>query len=270
MPSTRPNILIATPCYGGLITHIYVHSILKLVGYAAKNGFNIGLFTADDSLITRGRNALVTKFLDVETATHLMFIDADIGFAPEYVHRLLDLDEEVAAGMYPVKVIDWSKLRAATGPASTEQELRESGLHFVGTPCVGSEREERRGFVTGRYAGTGFMLIKRSAIERTIAAYPETRYRTMHTSPPVNEGSPNLYNLFDCMIEPETGVYLSEDYTFCHRFRRIGGKVWLDTESKLRHVGVMEFQGSPMTEIAKYAAPATGARDENAATVAAE
>ena len=40
-------------------------------------------------------------------------------------------------------------------------------------------------------------------------------------------------------------MYLSEDYTFCHRFRAIGGKVWLDTRSRIRHVGSMEFAGSP-------------------------
>jgi hypothetical protein len=252
------------------MTHTYVHSLLKLIGYAGKNGFSISLFTVDDSLITRSRNTLLTHFLDAEAATHLMFIDADIGFDPEQVHRLLALEEEVVAGMYPVKVIDWAKMRAAAGASTTEEELRESGLHFVGVPCAGSEREERSGFVTGVYAGTGFMMIKRSAIDRMIAAYPETRYRVLHTAPAPAHPSPHLYNLFDCMIEPETGAYLSEDFTFCHRFRRIGGKIWLDTESRLRHVGVMEFKGSPAVEITKYDAPATAALDEKKAPAAAE
>ena len=56
------------------------------------------------------------------------------------------------------------------------------------------------------------------------------------------------------MIEPETGTYLSEDFTFCHRFRKIGGKVWIDTQSRLRHVGSTEFQGRALVEMAKYGA----------------
>jgi hypothetical protein len=110
------------------------------------------------------------------------------------------------------------------------------------------------------------MMIKRSAIERLMAAYPETRYRAMQTYPtPKEEGSP-FYNLFDCMIEPETGVYLSEDFTFCHRFRKLGGKVWLDTESRLHHVGSMDFHGHVAPEVTKH--DARPCAEESEATAA--
>jgi hypothetical protein len=250
MAPTRPNVIIATPCYGGLMSHIYVHSLLKLTGRAVRHGITIGVLTAaHDSLITRSRNALVARFLDNPDGTHLFFVDADIGFQPESVLRLLDLDVEMAAGMYPVKAIDWAKLRAAADLGATGEELRSAGLNFVGVPCTGIDREEQSGFVTGKYAGTGFMMLKRSAVERMVKEYPETRYRAAQTFPKPAVESSNLYNLFDCMIDPETGVYLSEDYTFCHRFRRIGGKVWLDTQSQLRHEGAMEFSGCPDVEM---------------------
>ncbi len=266
MTSSKANIVIATPCYGGLMTHVYVNSLLKLTGSTHRYGFSLGLFTAaHDSLITRARNALVKSFLDATAATHLMFIDADIGFEPEAVNRLLAFDEDVVAGMYPVKVVDWSKMSGAVRPGMTDQELRESGLHFVGVPCTGSEREERGGFVTGTYAGTGFMMIKRSAIERLIAAYPETRYRAMQTYPAPKEDGTPFYNLFDCMIDPATGTYLSEDFTFCHRFRKIGGKVWLDTESRLHHVGSMDFHGHGAVQITKHETKLRAEHDELAA-----
>ncbi len=265
MTDPKPNILIATPCYGGLMTHVYVHSLLKLMSAAGKYGFSAGLLTAaHDSLITRSRNALVKSFLESPTATHLMFIDADIGFEPEAVHRLLSLGEEVAAGMYPLKVVDWSKMSASARAGMSPEALRLSGMHFVGVPCSGSEREERGGFVTGKYAGTGFMLIRRSAIERLVAAFPETRYRTMHTYPAQPAGAP-YYNLFDCMIDPETGEYLSEDFTFCHRFRKLGGKVWLDTESRLCHVGAMEFRGDTAVETTRIAPPRADVEEAAAA-----
>ncbi len=50
------------------------------------------------------------------------------------------------------------------------------------------------------------------------------------------------------LIDPETGGYLSEDFTFCHRWRRIDGKIWLDTKGRLKHVGSYEFDGSPGPE----------------------
>jgi hypothetical protein len=253
MPASKPNVIIGTACYGGLVTHVYVHSMLKLMSAKGKQPFTLGLVTsAHDSLITRSRNALLKTFLDNATATHLLFIDADIGFEPEAVHRLLEHDEDIVAGMYPVKVIDWTRMSTMLQPGMTPEALRQVGTHFVGVPCTGAEREERGGFVTAVYAGTGFMMVKRSAIERLVEAYPETRYRTMQTFPASPQSGAPYHNLFDCMIEPETGVYLSEDFTFCHRFRKIGGKVWLDTQSRLHHVGSAEFYGDPATEIAKY------------------
>jgi len=251
--TSKPCIMIATPCYGGLVTHGYVISLLKLMASPGKRAFGL-LTAAHDSLITRSRNTLVKSFLDVPHATHLFFVDADISFEPEAVHRLAAFDEELVAGMYPVKVLDWSTMSAGARPGMTEKALRESGLRFVGVPCVGAERETRGDFVTGKYAGTGFMMIKRCAIERLIAAHPETRYTGMQTFPAPSPGGAPYHNLFDCMIDPETGTYLSEDFTFCHRFRQLGGKVWLDTESQLRHVGSMDFQGSPAVEMAHYAA----------------
>ena len=47
------------------------------------------------------------------------------------------------------------------------------------------------------------------------------------------------------MIEPDTGIYLSEDYTFCRLWRNLGGKIWLDTQGALMHVGPHEFCGAP-------------------------
>jgi len=85
---------------------------------------------------------------------------------------------------------------------------------------------------------------KFGGLEKLVAAYPETKYKSAHINEPPSD---NRYNLFDCAVAPETGIYLSEDYTFCQRWRKLGGKVWLDMRSPLKHVGAYEFQGTPVT-----------------------
>lgn len=244
MPA-KPFVLIGTPCYGGLVAQGYMESVIQLMVYAAAQGFEMTLaLNGQDSLITRSRNKLVSAFLDMPQATHLMFIDADIVFRPEYVGRMLRFDQDVAAGMYPIKNFDWplARQRLAAQPG---KDMGEAGLNYVGLPCTGNEREEKDGFVTGIYAGTGFMLIKRAALERLIAAHPETKYSLAHTYPRVAQQSSNQYALFDCMIEPGTNIYLSEDFAFCRRWRQLGGKVWLDTQSRLGHIGTYRFEGTP-------------------------
>jgi hypothetical protein len=194
----------------------------------------------NDSLITRARNSLVRTALDNPATTHLMFIDADIGFTLDQVARMISFDREVVAGMYPLKLIHYDE--AVLARVRAGEPLQTAQIRYVGAPFADERRREEDGFVTAEYAGSGFMLIKREAIERMIEAYPETRYTAAHDRA-FPSRSPNQYALFDCVIDPETGEYLSEDYTFCRRWRAIGGEVWLDARSALIHVGPREFHG---------------------------
>jgi hypothetical protein len=242
--------MVATPCYGGLLNQGYVESIVQLIGYAATHGFGVNLvMNGHDSLITRSRNKLVSMFLDMPQATHLMFIDADIVFKPEYVLRMLNFDQDVVAGVYPVKGIDWAQVQRKLTPDITQDKLQEAGLNYVGLPYPKAEGEERNGFITAAYAGTGFKLIKRAVFERMIAAYPETKYQVAQTFPRALKNSGNQYALFECMIDPMTGVYLSEDFAFCQRWRKLGGKIWLDTQSHLKHIGVYTYGNGGTTQM---------------------
>jgi hypothetical protein len=239
----QPHLVVATPCFGGLVGQRYMQSAIALLQYGTQMGLQVSIeLLGYDSLITRSRNALVARFMDTPTATHLLFVDADTGFNVEQVLRMLHFDQDIVAGMYPLKLIDWDE--AALTRARRGEPVETAPLRYVGTPCEGAALEQQDGFITGQYAGTGFMMIKRQTLERMMSAYPHTRYTAAHTAA-VPSRSPHQYALFDCMIDPDNGHYLSEDYTFCRRWRDIGGKLWLDTKGELIHVGPHEFLGQP-------------------------
>src|SRR5579863_255796 len=87
---TKPFVVVATPCFGGLVNQGYMLSVLKLLQQAAGGEFELDIvLLGGDSLITRSRSVLVSRFLDNPRATHLMFIDADIAFEPRQFLRLL-------------------------------------------------------------------------------------------------------------------------------------------------------------------------------------
>lgn len=240
---SKPLIVVGTPCFGGLVSQDYTMSLLNLQAAAAQQGFDVAVvMLGNDALITRGRSAIVARFLDNPATTHLLFVDADITFSVEQVTRMLKFDKDFVAGLYPAKIIDWNQLAQRFG--RSEESLDEAGLAYVGALCEGAEARRENGFATGTYAGTGFQLIKRRVFERMIAAYPETKYKALHAFPRPSQPSDNLYALFDCMIEPETGVYLSEDFAFCRRWRAIGGEIWLDLDSKLNHSGSYTYRGN--------------------------
>lgn len=242
------RLFVATPCFGGQVSSLYAASLLKLQqAVAARPPMTVRfVMRPDDSLITRARATLVTSFLDDPLATHLLFIDADIGFEPDQVFRLLDVDVDMAAAVYPLKRIDWDKTRRAL--AAEVPNPAAAALNYVVELDGPGEPEMRGGFVKVRYAGTGFLLIRRGVIERMCARHPELKFRRDFSAPgQAVADSPNRYALFDCLID-EDGNYLSEDYSFCRRWRDMGGEIWADLSSRLSHVGSTTYHGDLATQ----------------------
>lgn len=238
---STPMIFIATPCFGGLVTTNYMMSVLKLMLYAGTHGFSISLnVLGRDSLISRARNRLVAQFMSMSEATHLMFIDSDIAFEPDLVHRMLMFGQDVVGGMYPAKALCWD----SPAQMSKREPPQTATLQYVGKFCEGHELERRGPFGTGVYCATGFMMIRRRVIERLIEAHPERMYQSDHVYTP-DQVDQKCYALFECMIDPQTKEYLSEDFGFCRLWRALGGKIWLDVEAPLVHTGSHDFVGNP-------------------------
>jgi hypothetical protein len=249
----RPCLVTATPCFGGQVSTVYANGLMNLQRECGARGIDFEwLMLGGDALITRARADLVAHFLDRPDATHLLFIDADIGFAPEQVFRLFDFDAEMTASAYPTKTIDWARVRRVIEAGRAKPEA--AALRYVLDVDNPEHIMTRRGFAKVRYAGTGFLMIRRAALERLCAAHPELRYRHVSRSDDPLQASPNRFALFDCLIEPGTGLYLSEDYAFCRRWTELGGEIWVDLESRLIHVGPMEFNGDLATQFDPVAA----------------
>ena len=64
---------------------------------------------------------------------------------------------------------------------------------------------------------------------------------------------------FDCMVDPDSRRYLSEDFAFCRRWRDMGGKVYVDLNSKLQHAGQHLYRGD-LIESLEAAGPLVGFR----------
>jgi|SRR5579871_2305782 hypothetical protein len=236
----RVNLVIATPCFGGQISALYAASLLKLQKRVrCYSDFNLKfLFKDGDALITRARASLVAQFLDDPCATHLLFIDADVGFEPEQVLRLIECGADMCAAVYPIKRIDWARVKSAI---AADRDPAAAALNYVFEVDDPDAVTTRAGFIKVRYAGTGFLMVRREALQRMCAHYAGLRFKRDH-SLDAAQASDNRFALFECMIA-EDGTYLSEDFAFCKRWLDIGGEIWADLNSKLQHVGPMTFCG---------------------------
>jgi hypothetical protein len=242
--AAKPFIYLAVPCYGGNLNLYFVNSLLKLQDACRER--SVGLYVdmmGGEALITRGRSRLAARFLAHAEATHLLFIDADIGFEPANVFRLLDAGKDVIAAVCPLKKIDWEKVRKAVKDGVSDLQAAAIGYVVRFLPTADSSVEVNDGFAQVAYGGTGFLMIRRAAMQRLVDAHPELRAKMRDMG---DDLAPEAVMVFDTMIEPETGQYLSEDYAFCRRWRDLGGEIWADFEARLTHVGHAAYTGSLM------------------------
>ena len=210
------KVHIAMPCYGGMLTESTFMSFIKWANTARQLGIDWTLETmVNESLISRARNTLTAKFLEQEGATHLFFVDADIGWEPWHLLVLLNHDKDVIGGLYPMKTMP---------------------IKWVVNGFEGAE-EGPDGLQEVSKAGTGFLLMKRHVFEK-MAAHPAVKpYKNDIGLDPKFDN--HLKTYFDTAVRQ--GRYYSEDWTFCENWRDLGGKIWVDKRVLLRHSGSYVF-----------------------------
>ncbi|MBL8771714.1 MAG: hypothetical protein JNK30_10065 [Phenylobacterium sp.] len=244
MPSQSPSpyIYLAVPCYGGQLNLYFVKSLLDLQEACRVKGIGLHVeMMGGEALITRGRSRLAAQFLAHPQATHILYIDADIGFRPENVFRLLEAEKDVIAAVCPLKQIDWEKVRRAALAGVKDLQTAAIGYVVRFLPTPDNSIEVNDGYAQVAYGGTGFLMIRRAAMQRLFDAYPQLRAKMRDMA---DAQAPEAVMVFDTMIEPETGQYLSEDYAFCRRWRDLGGEIWADVSARLTHVGHAAYTGS--------------------------
>jgi hypothetical protein len=154
----------------------------------------------------------------MKDSTHLLFLDADVGFPPQVVLDMLAFNEPVVGGIYPKKAYP---------------------IDFVGSGLEAGEY--RQGFIEVEGLGAGCLLIRRDAVEMLIAKFPELIFPYMTLNDLREGGATRTLGFFNTMRVAEGKV--SEDISFCRRFREAGGKVWGSTAYSFTHEGPHPFVG---------------------------
>jgi len=83
------------------------------------------------------------------------------------------------------------------------------------------------------------MCIKREVFKKLEDKFPELWCKNDHQ----NRDFDDYHACFDCMIDPTSKRYLSEDYAFCRRWQQCEGKIYADINTTLGHVGNLPFSG---------------------------
>lgn len=219
------SLLVVVPVYEGKLEAEFYRSLREteklLESYGAKVYYLENRHCADIHL---ARNMLFGAFRRHEFATHMIMIDSDMDWNPKDVAYMLMLKRDLIAAAGPRKryPIDFAFQLC-------DDQSREIPLYH--------EVETNVAEVSG--VGAAFMMISKDCANKMVASYPDLEW---------DAGENHIeHAVFDPLLINVGREYprrrLSDDYAFCHRWRKIGGKVEVMLDVELGHTGAHRFSG---------------------------
>jgi len=169
------------------------------------------------------RAMFLTVWFDKVDASHILFVDADMMWEPQLVLDMIDFDKPLVGCLYPKRTLP---------------------ISWVGSALAGEQQIEN-GFLKVEGIGFGITLVSRECVQAMIdGGHVEIDTDlTAHTAGQMlkSQGITRMIRAFDKIKLP--GRRLSEDFSFCERYKRSGGDVWAAINHRVTHIGDYGFVG---------------------------
>lgn len=227
-PFSHINIQLATPAGDDHFTREYVDSLMSTKRDLEHFGatFNWRVFP-NCSDLCHVRNKILGKFVRTPEATHLLKIDSDMAWNSSDVIRMLSLDEDFIAGVGPKKKFP---IEYCCSNRSDTTGIQQPVEFFAkGDTQLASLN----------YVGAGFVLITKACAVKMTEAYQDLRYTDVY------DGDKEV-GVYDPVYlrDGDYNERYFDDFAFCYRWRRIGGKVVIVPDITLKHTGNYTFEGT--------------------------
>lgn len=198
------KIAIVTP--GRNFSPNYVRSIVDTTNWCALNEIELiysnypaaNIYTARINALGRGSEKKPPEILDGEDYDYVFFIDSDMGWRPEDIAMMIEMDEDVVSGVY---------VCGTDGKLSVLMDNPEKpgDIQFHTPNSIPNE------VFKIHYAAMGFLMVRKGVLE---------------TLP---------YPWFDFRMHPDSGVFMSEDLAFTMSIREAGFDIWCNPDVKITH-----------------------------------
>src|SRR5262245_59798487 len=178
--------MIATPAYGEIFYAPYVRSVLALSRVAHREKWDFAFESISYAEVSEARNYLVTRFFDKSDASHLLFIDADMGFTAKLVPDMLGLAKPLVGVIAPKRQIDLKRV-AELARNETDTGRAVAKAHEFVVRRLASAGPARNGFVEVEGCGAGILLIERGCIAELLRRMPELSDEAGKSSTPLTK-----------------------------------------------------------------------------------
>jgi hypothetical protein len=237
------RITVATPAFGEMFYTPYVQSLLRLQRAVTKRGWTMQHASVSYAYVAESRNYLLTHWFDKSDATHLLFVDADMGFEPQLIFDMVALDKPVVGVIYTKRQVNLQRLTELAAKGEKARRAIARAHDFIIRPVRGRQPRRLKGFMEVEGCGTGIMLIKREAIATMLKTLPGINDTNAKKTSPFAADLDRFIRAFD-NIEVG-GVPLMDDFAFCHRWQALcKGEIWARADQAVTHIGLHKFAAS--------------------------
>jgi hypothetical protein len=249
------HVLIATPTAGGIVKTLFASTLVKVAVTLRDAGWNVVFTSIDGPSVSAARNYFANLLLRQPDCTHLAMIDSDMSFEGSVIWRLLRSGKSVVAAAYSQRRMDMEAFaRAARDPKLAIPDLAALSLKYNLEPELEQGTRQVRvidGVCRVTRIALGCAVVRREAFENMIAS-GMARLQADHSPERLGLEGP-FYDFFS-EITLEDGTRLSEDYSFCKRWRSVpGNEIWAVVNEPIGHVGEMIYSGPYLTRLLKGA-----------------
>jgi len=233
------SLFIGTPVHSEVHMDYFI-SIINLQKECGINGVPISIQCTKSSLVTQGRQIIVSDFLSTN-ASHLLFIDSDISFSIETIKRMLAADKDIILTPYPLKDFNSEKVLKKIKEGSTLDLKLIANQYALG--LINNTLNVINGVAEIERGPAGCMLIKREVFIKLIEKYPNRiiKQHTLIAGKAVLRE--NLYNFFDTFWNEADNSYTGEDFYFCKLCRDVGFKIYALVDEYITHHGDFGYTG---------------------------
>ena len=210
------KVMVAIPAYTGTIHLGTMRSLMTdLMALQARGDEWTVHDECGNALIADARALIVAQFLASDCDT-LVFIDSDVVWEAGGLLKLVDKPVDMVAGIYPQRRDPINYCVKWLGTGDLWADPATGLLEVAGVPA-------------------GFMKLSRKQLEAMVDQYPDTTFYV--------ESAPKQ-TAWALFADYRIGKHkMGEDYAFCRRWTDMGGKVWIEPEIKMGHVGYKTFNG---------------------------
>jgi hypothetical protein len=234
-------ILIATAAYGSVTTTDHGASVMPLL--LDGRGHKFLAHYLDHTNLDVTRNFYASLVLEKPQFSHLLFVDADMGFAPDLILKMIAFDKPVVGAVYPRRSFDLSRFHALAREIDDPKQAQWMAQAYVPPDDMIDWSSRSGDFVRVKMLGAGVLLIRRDALVTMRERFP-----SLWVDPcgAFYRGFGLTGGVLQCFSghQSDNGIFASEDVAFCERWRDgCGGELWACISEEIRHTGRFTFAG---------------------------